>query len=62
MSDDHGPLACSLPTGGAALRLREWAELTDHAAATERVADGVVMTFGLDQADRVEDLADREAR
>lgn len=58
---DTEPIACALPDGDGAGQALEWDDLRPLATATERLADGVVMTFPIDLAGRVEDLAAREA-
>ncbi|HZJ27543.1 MAG TPA: hypothetical protein VFF40_11140 [Acidimicrobiia bacterium] len=61
MTHAHEPIACSLPTPDAAGQVDEWADLRRDALTRERLERGVAMTFGIDAADRVEDLAAREA-
>ncbi len=61
MSDSYQPISCSLPTVDAARQSLEWLDLRRHAIRTERLDDGIAMTFGVDLADSIEDLADREA-
>ncbi len=61
MTHSTEPLACSLANDNAAQQALEWADLGRHAVATERLEGGVAMTFRIDLADAVEDLAAREA-
>jgi hypothetical protein len=55
------PVACSLTTADAARQALEWTDLRRHAITIEARAGGAAMTFALDLADDVEDLAAREA-
>lgn len=58
---DTEPIACALPDGDGAAQALEWDDLKPLATARERFHDGVAMTFPIDLAERVEDLAAREA-
>jgi len=61
MDDTYEPLACSLTTADAARQGLEWTDLQGHALTVERIDGGAAMTFAVDLADSVEDLAAREA-
>ena len=61
MTHSTEPLACSLANDNAAQQALEWADLGRHAVATERLEGEVAMTFRIDLADAVEELAAREA-
>ena len=55
------PVACTLTTVDAAGQALEWTELRRHALTVERLPDGAAMTFAVERAAAVEDLAAREA-
>ena len=61
MINRHDPIACSLTTKDAARQGLEWADLQRHALTATRIDGGAAMTFAVDLADSVEDLAAREA-
>ncbi len=61
MSSPRIPIACTLSPGGAVSQLAEWAALRSHAVADEPVPGGRRLSFPIDLAPTVEDLARREA-
>jgi len=61
MSRTFEPLFCSLRIDDAAAQAMEWADLRRDTVTTERLATGVALTFDIEMADKVEDLAAREA-
>ena len=61
MTHTYQPIACSLSTDEAAVQLLDWANLHSQVVATERLEHGFAMTFSVELADSVEDLAAREA-
>ena len=60
MIEIHDPIACSLTTTDAARQGLEWADLQRHALTATRIDGGAAMTFDVELADSVEDLAARE--
>ncbi len=60
MIKTHDPIACSLTTKDAARQGLEWADLQRHALTATRIDGGAAMTFDVEWADSVEDLAARE--
>lgn len=61
MKASFEPIACSLPARESRDQIGEWRALAERALSTEAVAGGYAVTFGLDAAQTVEDLARREA-
>ena len=55
------PIACSLTPADATGQLNEWAELQRHVLRTETLDHGAALIFDIALAERVEDLAVREA-
>lgn len=60
MTTKHDPIACTLTTIDAARQGLEWTTLQSQALSATGIDGGAVMTFELDLADSVEDLAARE--
>lgn len=61
MTTPQQPIACTLPTGDAARQVQEWADLQNDVRTSEALDRGVALTFDIALAERVEDLAAREA-
>lgn len=61
MTHTFEPLFCSLRIDDAAAQAMEWADLQKHTVAVEPLGSGMALTFGIEVADEVEDLAAREA-
>ena len=61
MSRPRIPIACTLPPGGAEAQLGEWRSLRAHLVADEPIPGGRRLSFPIDLAPEVEDLAVREA-
>ena len=61
MTTSPKPIACSLTANEAAGQLNEWEELQRHVLRTEAVVSGAALIFDVALAERVEDLAAREA-
>lgn len=61
MSGSHEPIACSLPLREAASQAAEWTDLHDHVIGTERLPNGIAVTYDVEMARAVEDLVAREA-
>ena len=61
MNNMHDSIACSLTTKDAARQGLAWADLQRHALTATRIDGGAAMTFDVELADSVEDLAAREA-
>lgn len=61
MSDDHQPIACSLPARESRDQIGEWQALIGHRKAIERVEGGYAVTYHSDVTSVVQDLARREA-
>ncbi len=61
MTNTYQPVACSLLTDEAAVQILDWANLQRQVVGIERLEQGVAMTFSIELADSVEDLAAREA-
>ena len=61
MTKSEQPIACSLSTGDAARQVREWVDLQNDVRTSEALDRGVALTFDIALAERVEDLAAREA-
>ncbi len=57
----QGPVACTLTTKEQATRAVEWSDLRGRALSATRVEGGVALSFPIELADVVEDLAAREA-
>ena len=55
------PIECSLPTAEAANQALEWSDLGTRLLRSDRLDDGVSLTFPAEMADSVKDLAVREA-
>jgi hypothetical protein len=62
MASSPEPLHCALPAGDAANQALEWSELRGRALSRETLDGGIAMTFELDLAAAVEDLAARESQ
>ena len=61
MTTSKKPIACSLTTTDATEQLNEWEELHRHVLRTETLDGGAALIFEVALAERVEDLAAREA-
>ena len=61
MTPERIPIACTLSASDGARQVAEWRELQDLATAAEPLAAGAALIFPEELADRVEDLAAREA-
>ena len=55
------PVACSISTPEAANQALEWSDLGARLLGFDRLDDGLLLTFPGDMADRVKNLAAREA-
>ncbi len=55
------PIACSLTTSEAAIQALEWSDLGTRLLRSDRLDHGVSLTFPVDMAESVKDLAAREA-
>ncbi len=55
------PIACSLSTSEGAVRVLEWTDLGTRLLRSDRLDDGLLLTFPGDMADSVKNLAAREA-
>jgi len=55
------PIACTLSVSDASRQATEWIDLQKRATSSESLPDGAALTFPEALADRVEDLASREA-
>ena len=55
------PVACTATPVDAAAQLGEWAEVRASATAIEPLPNGVALSLPIDQHERVDDLAGREA-
>ena len=62
MAEPLPPVVCTLTTKAAASQVIEWGELRDHALRIERVDGGAAMVLPEELADRISDLAAREAK
>lgn len=62
MTASEEPLACSLPLREAATQTLEWVELHEHALSRKRIPDGYRLSYPVEMAEIVEDLAKREAK
>ena len=60
MTNMYDPIACSLTTKEAARQGLEWTDIQRHARTATRIDQGAVMTFDVELAENVEDLAARE--
>lgn len=61
MDHSQEPISCSISGTEASRQALEWTDLGSRAARAEPIDGGVAMTFPIDIADSVEDLAAREA-
>lgn len=61
MDDSYEPIVCTLGRAHAAHRGMELTDLKGLALTAERIDGGAAMTFAVDLADSLEDLAAREA-
>lgn len=62
MGPSDEPIACALPLRESASQALEWLELHEHAVSRERIAGGYRLSYPVEMADVVEDLAQREAK
>lgn len=60
MTEPDTPLACALPDRQRSDQIAEWQALSAHASVIEATTTGVVATYPVTLAQRVEDLVQRE--
>ncbi len=61
MKNIQTPVACTISATDAAIQGAEWSDLGGQLLSTEKLTDGVVMTFPTDIAESVMNLAAKEA-